>query len=97
MKHQEYTKKEKLKKEQYQEEYRRKRRWKENTVNQVSSEEVRDETSEVVEGREGGKRTKSVSSEEVDETSGGVEGREGGKKTWSAKSVSLEVEGVEET
>ena len=61
----------------------------------VSSEEVRDETSRV-EGREGGKRTKSVSSEEVDETSG-VEGREGGKKTWSAKSVSLEVEGVEET
>ena len=76
------------------------RRWKENTFNQVSLEEVRDETSGGVEGREGGKRTlstESVSSVEVrDETSGG-EGREGGKRTLSTESVSSEVEEVQET
>ena len=37
-------------------EYLGQRRWKENTVNLVSSEEVRDESSEV-EGKEGGKNT----------------------------------------
>ena len=62
----------------------------------VSLEEVGDEASGGDKGRVGGKRTKSVSSEEVGETSGGDEGREGGERTLSTKSVSSE-EGVEET